>query len=163
MNPSPVRTLSQIRFPTHRTTPVGLFDNRFKSSCLSHGHTQVVLFCLQHDGSCAILRQLGQLHMRKYVGFWPWVQENNSCVHLKRAIHTQICLRRHIWVSLNMLHRLYPGMPVQFSSICLWTWTDKTFWPQKMTTLDKVIYVWLRAGRPGDRGSIPGGGRGFFL
>jgi hypothetical protein len=23
--------------------------------------------------------------------------------------------------------------------------------------------VWLRAGRPGDRGSIPGGGRGFFL
>jgi len=23
--------------------------------------------------------------------------------------------------------------------------------------------VWLRAGRPGDRGSIPGGGKGFFL
>jgi hypothetical protein len=23
--------------------------------------------------------------------------------------------------------------------------------------------VWLRAGRPGDRGSIPGGGKGFLL
>jgi hypothetical protein len=26
-----------------------------------------------------------------------------------------------------------------------------------------VLAVWLRAGRPGDRGSIPGSGKGFFL
>jgi len=26
-----------------------------------------------------------------------------------------------------------------------------------------IYSVWLRSGRPGDRGSIPGRGKGFFL
>jgi hypothetical protein len=46
--------------------------------------------------------------------------------------------------------------------------TDPTFHFTTLITGSRVssvsIYsVWLRAGRLGDRGSIPGGGKGFFL
>jgi hypothetical protein len=64
---------------------------------------------------------------------------------------------------LNVLRLLWIELH-NILNFLLQHFVSHTTLPCKVTFCEPSQYsVWLRAGRPGDRGSIPGKGEGFFL
>jgi hypothetical protein len=87
--------------------------------------------------------------------------------HARTHTHTHTHTRTRTHLQCVEVYALYAGRRKEGATYCnvkVQGSGGTDGWKESLLVYKLSQYsVWLRAGQPGDRGSIPGGGKGFFL
>jgi hypothetical protein len=142
--------------------PLGVYSNDIRTRfARPSGRKRTTWRCVTHDNLCTD-RYQHSCEQYKEMVLIALINLRTFSLFLTAYVflfisHTSFC----IYFSLFAFFSIFPWL--FFSCGTLKEYASELFLTRSRGNSGSIHSVWLRAGRPGDRGSIPGRGKGFFL